>query len=146
MFIYGGTRSTKETVERLFLFLSFPSRIDCPKALKALGFPTKTGIQGLLCDLSAILIYLSLLSPISIPNVGRSVGTPPRSTKIISIRASFKDAIRHNSIALIFHFIRNHSQEIILKEIPSFFIGEITFIQICKHLNRDQVAFSNCFQ
>ena len=69
---------TKETVVRLFLFLSFLTTIDCPKAPKALGFPTKTGIQGLLFCFMPILICLSLFSPISIPFVGSPVGTPTR--------------------------------------------------------------------
>ena len=72
-------RPPKKQSKGCFFFHSFRPGSTAQKTLKALGFPTKTGIQGLLCCFSAILIYLSLFSTISVPNVGTPVGAPTNS-------------------------------------------------------------------
>ena len=74
-------RPPKKQSQGCFFFCRFRRGSTAQKILKALGFPTKTGIQGLLCYFSAILIYLSLFSTISVPNVGTPVGAPTRKHK-----------------------------------------------------------------
>ena len=50
--------------------------------MKALGIPTTSEFQGLLCYFSAILTYLPLFSPISLPFVGTPVGAPIPTVKV----------------------------------------------------------------
>ena len=66
------TRDSRKAVS----FFVVSASIACPKPTKALGIPTTSECQGLLCYFSAILIYSSLFSPIPLPFVGIPVGAP----------------------------------------------------------------------